>query len=342
MTMVGNSSKRVRTAVLCVVAAMLLAVVVINLVKASTKPPKPIVHKDLYYVDGSTNPFQTLDLYLPGQPSKQKLPLVIMVHGGAWVAGDKNHIGAGALLLPKGFAVASLNYRLAQNAPHPAQINDCKAAIRWLRSHATEYNIDPNRFGCWGHSAGGHLAALVGTTGDIDEVGERDQTTEAQKGLEKTATVVNKRSKALSPAGGTVTPSSVQAVCDWAGPTDLTSIASQAGPDSRIDFHNPGNPVAVLLAGKTADTCPDASPIFFLSADDPPMLLVHGEKDDVVPAAQSRELYERAQSQGAAAPEVQLLLEPAEGHALSCEEAVTRSVEFFENKLIKNYQPQPK
>ncbi len=104
-----------------------------------------------------------LDLYLPPK-ADAPTPLVIWIHGGGWEAGNKeNPPGLG--LLKKGYALASLNYRLSQEAKFPAQIEDCKAAIRFLRANAKKYNLDPDHFGVWGASAGGHLVALLGTTG---------------------------------------------------------------------------------------------------------------------------------------------------------------------------------
>src|SRR4029077_7199543 len=109
-----------------------------------------------------------LDLYLP-KSADGPLPLVVWVHGGAWRAGSKEQTPA-LFLLTRGYAVASINYRLSQHARFPAQIEDCKAAIRWLRAHAEEYNLAPDHFGAWGASAGGPLVALLGTSGDVKEL----------------------------------------------------------------------------------------------------------------------------------------------------------------------------
>ncbi|MBN2000034.1 alpha/beta hydrolase, partial [candidate division KSB1 bacterium] len=133
-----------------------------------------------------------LDLYIPA--AEGPLPLVIWIHGGAWRAGDKNVTPAVPLLTDHGFAVASISYRFSQHAIFPAQLHDCKAAVRWLRAHANKYHLDPLRFGVWGASAGGHLAAMLGTTGD-------EGTLEGKVGRKRGS-------------------SRVQAVCDWFGPTD--------------------------------------------------------------------------------------------------------------------------
>src|ERR1035438_8305255 len=114
---------------------------------------------------------QRLDLYLPREG--KDLPLIINIHGGAFRGGDKA-MDVPLDYLARGYAVASINYRLSQDAIFPAQIEDCKAAVRWLRANASKYGLDPSHFAAWGSSAGGHLAAMVGTTGGVKEydVGE--------------------------------------------------------------------------------------------------------------------------------------------------------------------------
>src|SRR5262249_29153557 len=148
---------------------------------------------------------QLLDLGYP-QSGQGPFPLV------GWVSGDKSEQIA-YFLTEHGYAVASINYRLIQQGIFPVQLHDCKAAIRFLRAHASEYNIDPNRIGVWGGSAGGYLAALLGTTGDI-------------KSLEGNV-------------GNTTVSSAVQAVCDWFGPTDLASVNDQVGNHWGIDLKSP-------------------------------------------------------------------------------------------------------
>jgi acetyl esterase/lipase len=126
---------------------------------------------NLEYVSGG-HELQKLDLYLP-EAFQQPPALIVFVHGGGWRAGNKDKPQA-LPFLKQGYAVASINYRLSQHAIFPAQIQDCKAAIRWLRAKAKTYGYDPNRIGVWGPSAGGHLVALLGTTDGISEfdVGE--------------------------------------------------------------------------------------------------------------------------------------------------------------------------
>src|SRR5260370_39954354 len=148
--------------------------------------------RDLEYVKGG-HERQKLDLYLP-EKSDDPLPLIIWIHGGAWMAGSKEN-PPGIELLKRGYALASINYRLSQHAKFPAQLEDCKAAIRWLRANATTYHLDPDRIGVWGASAGGHLVALLRTTGDVKEL-------EGEEGNPQQS------------SGG-------QSVVDWFGPTDI-------------------------------------------------------------------------------------------------------------------------
>src|SRR6187431_2278789 len=128
---------------------------------ADTLPAGVVVHRDLAYVTGG-HPRQRLDLYLP--PESGSAPLIVWIHGGAFRMGSKED-RVPFEMLEQGYAIASLNYRLSQHAHFPAQIEDCKAAVRWLRAHADSYWLDQSRFASWGESAGGHLAAMLGTAG---------------------------------------------------------------------------------------------------------------------------------------------------------------------------------
>jgi acetyl esterase/lipase len=242
------------------------------------KPGKPVlppgtrVERDLEY--GPHGERNTLDLYLPAK-ADGPLPLVIWVHGGAWRGGSKAGGGPALRLLTHGYAVASINYRLSQHATFPAQINDCKAAVRYLRANAKKYGLDPDRFGAWGSSAGGHLVALLGTAGGAAEL----------EGDGRNAGVSSR----------------VQAVCDFFGPSDFSKVVEQAIPGTKIDRTSPNCPEALLIGGKIADH-PDkvrrANPITYISKDCPPFLILHGEQDDVVPVGQSRILDEALKAAG--------------------------------------------
>ena len=210
-----------------------------------------------------------LDLYLP--EGEGPFPLIIWVHGGGWASGDKvlNPSGPQVRQTSRGYAVASINYRLSHQAKFPAQIEDCKGAVRWLRAHSVQYNLDPARIAVWGSSAGGHLAALVGTSGGVNEL----------EGNE----------------GNLAYSSRVQAVVDWFGPTDLLKMSADSlpFPCNIIDHDSPFSPEALLI-GCPIQTCPDkaelANPIKYISADDPPFLIMHGERDCLVGPPQSQRL----------------------------------------------------
>ena len=206
-----------------------------------------------------------LDLYLPDEPLAAPVPLVLWIHGGAWISGDKRPTSAPEVLGPR-YAVASIDYRLAQQAPFPAQIHDCKAAVRWLRAHAGEYGFDPDRIGAWGASAGGHLAALLGTSGGVPAL--------------------------EGPVGDCLgIASRLPAVCDFFGPTDLLTLAD---PTGEVDLDAAYSPVGRLLGGPRAERpllAQWASPITHVDPSDPPFLIVHGDADLVVPYGQSVALH---------------------------------------------------
>lgn len=217
-----------------------------------------IVHRDLAYVPNG-HARQKLDLYLPKEGAK--LPLIINIHGGAFMAGSKEQ-GVPVQYLIQGYAVASINYRLSQHAIYPAQIEDCKAAVRWLRAHANEYRLDPERFAAWGSSAGGHLAAMVGVTGD---------------------------SKKFDVGNNLEFSSRVQAVVDYFGPTDFLQMDARRLPNGMV-HDTPDSPESRLIGGpiqQNREKTAQANPITFVTKDDPPFLICHGDADPLVPHHQS-------------------------------------------------------
>jgi acetyl esterase/lipase len=216
------------------------------------------VLRDLEYVSGG-HERQKLDLYVPRGGATRFHPVIIWVHGGAWRAGSKDRCPA-RRFVRQSYAVASINCRLSQHAIFPAQIQDCKAAVRWLRANTSQYHLDPKRFGVWGSSAGGHLVAMLGTAGDVKEfdVGEN---------LEMS--------------------SRVQAVCDFFGPTDFTKMSSFP---STMDHDAADSPESKLIGGavqENEEKARRANPITYVTKDDPPFLIVHGDKDPLVPHNQS-------------------------------------------------------
>jgi len=202
-----------------------------------------------------------LDLYLPdGVPAG----LVVWVHGGAWRSGSRADVDLKDLVA-LGWAVASVDYRLSKVARFPAQAHDIKAAIRFLRAHASAYGYPADRFVIAGSSAGGHLAALVGVSN-----GERELEGEVGAYLDQS--------------------SSVQAVVVLYGASNLTTILSQSTPPGL----NMRLPALGLLLGDRPENVPSlarlASPVFYVGASDPPLLIEHGDQDTQMPINQAHEL----------------------------------------------------
>lgn len=270
-------------------------------------PEGAVAHRDVDYV-GDGHERHTLDLYLPSEEAASPRPLVIWIHGGAWLGGNKDNCPA-LFLLREGYAVASINYRLSQHATFPAQSYDCKAAIRWLRSNAEEYQLDPDNFGVWGASAGGHLVALMGTAGDVEEL-EGD-------------------------LGTTGVSSEVQAVCDYFGPSDFPNIDAHCTEISRLDHAAADSPEARLIGGAISEMPDEAvavSPITYVTEDDPPFLIVHGDADPIVPFLQSQVLHDALV---AAEIESELIVIEGGGHGGFGEQDPREEVRTFFDRHLK-------
>lgn len=258
--------------------------------------------RDLEYAVVDGNRPLLLDLYVP-EKADGPLPLVVWVHGGGWEGGNKNNCPALPMCL-RGYAAASVEYRLSNAATFPAQIHDCKGAIRWLRANAAKYNLDSNRIGVWGSSAGGHLVALLGVGAGVAELEGK--------------------------VGGNLDYSSrVQAVCDFFGPADLTPLGD---PNvSRGAF----GPVTKLLGGpvpQKKELAALASPVTHATKDAPPFLIMHGDKDNVVPLSQSQALQDALKKAGA---DSTLVVVKNAGHGFAGA-AIDRTVhEFFAKHLGK-------
>jgi acetyl esterase/lipase len=248
-------------------------------------PPGVTVKDDIAYVPNGGHS-QSLDLYLPAQAGP--IPLVVFVHAGGWHTLDKRDAAKHALfLLNHGYAVASINYRLSPEAVFPAQIEDCRSALRFLRAQAATFGIEPNHIGIWGASAGGHLVALLGTSAAADF------NTMPAKAAEI----------------GKVDPSiQVQCVIDWYGPADLTHLV---GPNAL----KKDNSAAKMLGATTVEDLMAraqwASPVTYVRSDNPPFLIEHGDADPTVPIDQSRELAAALQKVGV---EATLKEMPGSGH----------------------------
>lgn len=230
---------------------------------------------DLPYVkDGDAS--QTLDVYYPID-TRSPRPLLVWIHGGAWKAGSKDNV-PWIHQLQRGYVVASIEYRFSQKAIFPAQIHDCLAAIRYLRKNASQFGIDPKKIGVGGSSAGGHLAALVGTSGGQGH---------------------------FKPVGGNAdVDDGVLAVCDIFGPTNFWTVIEQADSDPNVKNifkFDEGDPYSQLIGGglgKDRDRCDAVSPVHYVSKNSPPFLIIHGDHDTLVPYAQSVELAKKLKEFG--------------------------------------------
>lgn len=308
----------------CLALAMLAAVTAAAIVLAPA-PGRPTsaladaAHKDPAHKDASTkivnglrqmtniefskagNDQLLLDVYAP-QAQQGKLPLVIWIHGGGWISGSR--AWCPRFLVQRGYILATIDYRLAPGAAWPAQIQDCKAAVRFLRANADKFGIDPDKIGVWGASAGGHLAAMLGTTGGI---------------------------KILEGDGGNGGISSgVQAVCDFAGPTDLEKLLKDKARTPAVAF------AEKLLGSMTGEAGKTASPTNYVNKDDPPFLIMHGQNDAIVPLSQAQLLADLLRKAGV---DVVFKIVPHGAHDFAGLAIDAAAAEFFDAHLKKSAKP---
>lgn len=223
--------------------------------------------KDVAYADQSSS--QKLDIYIPSN-GNSPFPVVLMIHGGGFMFGDKadgTGLAGTDALLAAGFAVASINYRLSGEAIYPAQIYDAKTAVRYLRAHAGEYDLNPEKIGAWGASAGGNLAALLGTTCGVTDLeginlGNEDQS------------------------------SCVQAVVDWFGPIDFLKMDEQFADTSCPQTHDDASSPESMLVGAAIQTVPElvktTNPMNYIDNEDAPFFIQHGSADCNIPPVQGK------------------------------------------------------
>jgi acetyl esterase/lipase len=227
-----------------------------------------------------------MDIYMPtaGTPP---YPCVLWIHGGGWQSGTHNNVPGGATpLLASGVVIASVSYRLSGDAIFPAQIHDVKGAVRFLRANAATYNLDTSRFGSWGSSAGGHLSALLGTSGGVPALegtsgGNLGFSSRVQAAVDYfgPTNIININLDTTTPPGSTLdhdAPTSPESrLVGWDDP-------GQGIGDIRTNLGNPNPPYPALVL-----LCAQVNPITWISADDPPMFISHGTNDTTVPIKQS-------------------------------------------------------
>jgi acetyl esterase/lipase len=261
------------------------------------------VEKNIVYGKGDDVDLQ-LDLAMPAE-GKGPFPAIICIHGGGWRAGKRQDFSALIEQLAKhNFVAVTVSYRFAPKYTFPAQIEDCKAAARFLRANAEKYAINPDRIGAVGASAGGHLACLMGAA-------------DASAGLE-------------GKGGNPKQSSRVQAVVSYFGPTDFTSKNWSNFVETTF--------LIPFLGGtyeEKMDLYRKCSPIVYCTKDDPPFLFFHGTKDPLVGIDQSEKMVAKLKEVGVSA---QLVTMEGDGHGWGGEKLVKtgeQTVRFFEEKLRK-------
>lgn len=261
-----------------------------------------MIYRDLQYADTGSRPL-LLDLYLPAAP-EPCVPTVVWITAGGWRKGDRRAV-RGEFLAEQGYAMASIDYRPSGEAIWPAQIHDCKAAIRWLRANAQRYGLDSHCIGAWGASAGGLLVAMLAVTGDLPQlegdVGHRHQS------------------------------SAIAAACDWCGPTDLTRLREPSWRVPRTD--NMCQIAAELLGGPLEHhntQALEASPITYVNAKCPPIFIMHGLVDDIVSPEHSKVFHTALRNHGV---DSTLDLLEGQGHSFYTDERADRVRAFFDRTL---------
>lgn len=292
-----------------VIAVAILWTQVTQLAEARRRQQRPDfpevdVQRDLVYKQINGHKLG-LDIYSP-KSITHPLPVVLWIHGHHWARGSKEQRPP-VNLMAQGYIVVSLDYRLSGEAPFPAAIEDCKAAVRCLRANATTYQIDPDHIGAWGHSAGGHLAALLGTSGGVAE---------------------------LEGAGDNSTFSSrVQAVCDMSGPSDILQFYETVSKSTDGSSRRAKSSIEQFLGGSVEQNrakAIEASPITYVSKDDAAFLIIHGENDMSIPVSQSEAFASKLKAAGV---DVTLEVAKGRGHGVGGPNFASEIISFFDKHL---------
>lgn len=256
-----------------------------------------------------------LDIHLP-LTGTAPYPLVVCIYGSAWFSNsDKANTfktGIGQYLLSKGFAVVSINHRSSKDGKFPVQIQDVKAAIRYIRANAASFSLDNSFIGVTGWSSGGHLAALAGSTNEVQAFQKEGTTIDIEGDL----------------GAFTATSSQVDAVVDWFGPTDFL-IMDECG--SSFSHDDVKSPESALIGGAIQEhplSCALANPITYVRKDNPPFLIFHGDKDPLVPHCQSEKLFETLQNKEVDSKLI-IIKDGKHGPGVMIEEYYEQMVRFF-------------
>ena len=269
-------------------------------------PEGTIIERDIVYATNGEREM-LLDVYRP--KSDKPLPLVIWFYGGAWDWGNKDRSQPLIPMLSRGYAIAGVTHTKSKEEIFPAVINDCRAAVSFLRLNAERFNLDSARFGAAGESSGGHLAALLATTSDTEEFLKHPVT------------------KKASPA--------IQAVSPWCGPTDFLKLNDVKASQN---YSNPRSAPSRLVGKpikQAPEKCRQANPITYVTKADPPCFIVHGDRDFVVPLNQSELLHAALEEAGV--PSTLHVVKGA-GHGFSKitpanEKVVEKVMDFFDSQF---------
>ncbi len=290
-------------------AALLLAMVMAGASAFAQEGPKTVpsdveLVSDVVFGKGGDRDLK-MHILKPKKAIEEPMPVVVFIFGGAWRTGSRDAgIKPLSALAQKGYFCVSIEYRFSQEALFPAQLEDVKCAIRFLRSKAAEYHINPDKIGVWGQSSGAYLAVMLGTTGDMKDFEGK--------------------------GGATEFSSRVNAVVDWFGPTDFTKM-DVAGSKMK---HDPADsPESRLIGGaiqENKDKCAKASPLTYVTSDDPPFLIMHGDRDPVVPYNQSELLVAALKK-----AKVKCVFEPVPGggHGFVGPQHEKKVLAFFDEQL---------
>ena len=246
-----------------------------------------------------------LDIYSP-KSIAHPLPVVLWIFGNRWSRGSKNRPPP-LNFISQGYIIVSIDYRLSGEAPFPAAIEDCKAAVRWIRANAAAYHFDSDHIGAWGHSAGGHLAALLGTSGGVADLeGDGDNSTLSSR---------------------------VQAVCDMSGPSDILQFYEAVSNSNEGMARIARSSIEQLLGGSVEQNRAKAiaaSPTTYVSKDDAPFLIIHGENDMTIPVSQSELLASKLKAAGV---HVTLIVAENRGHGVGGPAFAPEINSFFDKYL---------
>ena len=269
-------------------------------------PKDTIIERDVVYATNGDRKM-LLDVYRP--KSDKPLPLVIWFYGGAWDWGNKDRSNALVPMISRGYAIAGVTYTKSREEVFPAVINDCRAAVSFLRLNAKRFNLDPKRFGAAGESSGGHLTALLATTSDSNEFMKHPVTHKAS--------------------------SAIQAASPWCGPTDFLKLNEVKASQDYSKKHSAPSRLIGTPIREVPEKCRQANPITYASKGDPPCFIVHGDKDFVVPMNQSELLHAALKKAGVPS---RLHVVKGGGHGFSKitpanNEIVKKVMDFFDDQF---------